>query len=196
MDSKILQQNKRVKKIIATFGFTVVLIVAYLLSPSNTFRKVTHSSDYSILPHVNAGINTLSIFILIVALWVAQRGHIKLHRYLMTTALLLGVIFLVNYIIYHLNVGHVIYGDINHDGRIDTLEHALINTIAHGIYFVILITHIIGSTFIIPLVLYAFYLGYTSQIDRHKRLVRWVYPFWLYILISGVLTYLMISPYY
>lgn len=198
MDTKILHQNRRVKKIIIGLGLVVILVVGYLLSPANTFKTISHSNgfDYSILSHINAFINTLAAFILLIALLVIQRGYVKLHRSLMTTVLLMEIVFLINYIIYHLNAGHVIYGDINHDGLISTLERASFNTLARLAYFIILITHIIGSTFIVPLVLYAFYLGYTSQIELHKKLVRWVYPLWLYILVSGVLAYLMISPYY
>lgn len=198
MDNNILHHNKRVKKIIAVLGLVVILVVAYLLSPANTFKTVSDTTafDYTILSHINAGINSLSAFILLLALLAIQRGYIKVHRALMTTVLLLGVVFLIDYIIYHLNVGHVIYGDLDHDGILDTFERSAMGTLERGTYFTVLITHIIGSTFIIPVVLYAFYLGYTSQIRLHKKLVRWVYPLWLYILVSGVVAYLMISPYY
>ena len=135
LDKKTQAQNKRVKQIIAGLGLVVVVVVGYLLSPANTFKTASPDSNYSILSHVNAGINTLSTFILLIALLAIQRGRVKLHRYLMTTTLVLGVVFLINYIIYHLNVGHVIYGDLNHDGLLDTLEYASLNILARLTYF-------------------------------------------------------------
>ena len=198
MVSTILQQNKQIKILITIVGLIVVLVVGYLLSPANNFKSTASSSsfDYRIFSHINAFINTLSVFILLIALLSIKRGYVKLHRYLMTTVLIFGIIFLINYIIYHLNVGHVAYGDLDQDGLISRAERESIGIVSKIIYFTVLISHIIGSTFIIPLVLYAFYLGYTRQVRLHKKLVRWVYPLWLYILVTGVIAYLMISPFY
>ena len=96
-------------------------------------------------------------------------------------AMAFSLVFLVVYILYHVTTGHTKFGG---EGAVKI------------IYFAILISHIILAAVQAPFVLYAFLYGYTNQVEKHKKIVKFSYPIWLYVSISGVICYLMISPYY
>ena len=99
----------------------------------------------------------------------------------MISAFVLGTLFLVSYVIYHSSVPSTSYGG---EGMVK------------GIYYFFLLTHILLAAVVVPLVLTALYFAIKQQFDRHKRIVKWAYPIWLYVSITGVVVYLMISPYY
>jgi putative membrane protein len=102
------------------------------------------------------------------------------HRMFMMAAFLLSTVFLVSYVIYHAQFGHVSYGG---TGSI------------RYVYFFILITHILLSVVVIPLVLYAIYYALSNQLEKHKKTVKWTFPVWLYVAVSGVAAYAMLTPY-
>ncbi|MBL4625035.1 MAG: DUF420 domain-containing protein [Flavobacteriales bacterium] len=137
--------------------------------------------NFSFLPPVYASVNGLTAITLIGALVAVKLKNYSLHEKLIKLCILLSISFLLMYITYHATSDSTPYGG---EGNI---RYA---------YFFILITHILLSIAIIPLVLYAFMYGITSQLKRHKKLVRYTFPIWLYVAISGVVVYLMISPFY
>ncbi|MEL7006832.1 MAG: DUF420 domain-containing protein, partial [Bacteroidota bacterium] len=104
-------------------------------------------------------------------------------------------LFLVSYIIYHSSSQSVKFGDINGDGSLSVKELEMIGS-SRGAYLFILFSHILLSIGVVPLVLFAFYYALTGKIEKHKKLVRWTFPVWLYVSITGVIVYLMINPYY
>jgi putative membrane protein len=87
------------------------------------------------------------------------------------------------------------YGDIDHDGLMSATEVAAVSGVK-PIYVVILLTHIFLAVLVLPMILLSFYYGLTDQIQKHKKLTRFSYPIWLYVTITGVVVYLMISPFY
>jgi putative membrane protein len=133
------------------------------------------------LPKLNAVINGLCSLLLIASFVMIKRKQISWHKRLNLTAFFLSSIFLVSYIIFHA------YG-------VETRFPA--DNPLRPFYLVILISHIILAAAVLPMVLLSFYRGLTGKIEAHKRITRWSMPIWLYVTITGVIVYLMISPYY
>ena len=134
-----------------------------------------------VLPHLNAMINTATSILLILGLILIKSKRQEAHRKIMTFAFVLGGLFLIFYVLYHLTNPSTTYGG---EGGM------------RYVYYFILISHIGLSLVVLPLVLRAFYFAVTGDYGRHKRLVKFAYPIWLYVSITGVLAYLLISPYY
>ncbi len=147
------------------------------------------------LPTFNALINSITSLVLVSALYAIRKGNIQLHKKLMMSAFVLGAIFLVSYILYHLTVPSTKFGDINGDGIISESEGIAIGATKYFYYFVLL-SHILLSIIVVPFVLMAFYFALTDKIEKHKKLVKFTFPIWLYVSVTGVLTYMLISPYY
>lgn len=134
-----------------------------------------------ILPHLNAVINSLTALLLIVGFYFIRNQKREAHRLVMTTAFILGGVFLISYVLYHLTNPSTSFGG---EGAVKY------------VYYFILISHILLSLVVLPLVLRAFYFALKGDYQRHKKLVKFAYPIWLYVSITGVIAYLMISPYY
>ena len=144
---------------------------------------------------MNAVINSLTAVLLIAALIAIKKKNIRLHRTLMLSALVLGTLFLVSYVIYHASTTSTVFGDVDHDGVLSSAEKAELGSM-RGIYLFTLLSHIGLSIVVVPFVLLAFYYALSNQISRHQKIVKYTFPVWLYVSITGVLVYLMISPYY
>ena len=133
------------------------------------------------LPPIYASINGLTAALLIAALIAIKNKRIFLHESIMKTAISCSVVFLLMYIAYHITSDPTPYGG---------------KGVIKYIYYFILITHIVLSVVVIPLVLYSYIRAYLRDYKAHKKIVKFAYPIWLYVAITGVLVYLMISPYY
>ena len=173
-----MKNDKIYKNLIISISIIVPIVVALLLfMPS----KIVLFGDWtSKLPHFNAIINTsTSIFLLFSFYFIKIKKDVKLHQSLNTISFIFGSIFLVSYIIYHSSVESTSYqGNFGY------------------IYYPTLISHILLSIVVVPFVLFAFYFALTNQINKHKKVVKYTFPIWLYVSVSGVIVYLMISPYY
>lgn len=177
------------------YGVSVLIpvVVAFLiLFPA----KLSLAGDWvKVLPKVHAGVNSLTVVALISALVAIKRGNIPTHRAFMFASLFLGLLFLISYIVYHSSVDSVKFGDVDHDGIVSDLEKANIGS-TRIVYLIILASHILLSILVVPFVLFAFYYALTDQLEKHRKIVRYTFPVWLYVSITGVVVYLMISPYY
>ncbi|MBS1611771.1 MAG: DUF420 domain-containing protein [Bacteroidetes bacterium] len=147
--------------------------------------KFTLQVDLGFDPHIfaaiNAGVNTIVSFLLILALlFVSNRNYVA-HKNAMLGAIVMSVLFLLSYIAHHLFAGETKFGG---EGLI------------RPFYYILLITHIILAAVIMPLILFTAYRGLTGEYGRHKKLARYTFPIWLYVSVSGVIVYLLISPYY
>lgn len=147
------------------------------------------------LPTLNAFINGTCSVLLIFSLIAIKRKNINLHKKLNLTAFVLSVIFLASYVTAHYFIPDTKFGDTDHDGAMSVAESAAVSGIK-PVYLIILLTHIFLAVAVLPLVLLSFYYGLTDQRVKHKKLTRFSYPIWLYVTISGVVVFLMISPYY
>jgi len=143
--------------------------------------QVKLPGDYSYLPHIYAPINGVVFILLLAALSAIRRGNIKLHRWLMSISVVLSALFLLMYLLYHATSEETKFGG---EGLI------------RYFYYFILLTHILLSIVVIPLVLRAYYFAFKGAFDKHRKIVRFAYPIWLYVALTGVLIYILIAPYY
>jgi putative membrane protein len=137
----------------------------------------------------------MTAFVLIGAVMTIKQGNRKAHEIMMKFAILLSVMFLGLYVTYHMTSDSTIYGDMNHDGILQEDESAYLG-FSKYVYYFILITHIILSIGIIPLVLITYVRALVGKYEDHKKMARYAFPLWLYVALTGVVVYLMISPYY
>ncbi|MEP0711276.1 DUF420 domain-containing protein [Algoriphagus sp.] len=133
------------------------------------------------LPHLNAVINSAATLALIAGLVFIKNGKIAYHRASMTVAFGLGAIFLVSYVIYHAAAESTSFGG---EGFV------------RSVYFAVLFSHIVLAAVALLPILFAYYYGLTDQREKHRKIVKFAYPIWLYVTVTGVIVYLMISPYY
>ncbi|KRB56215.1 DUF420 domain-containing protein [Flavobacterium sp. Root186] len=149
----------------------------------------------SFLPPIYASTNGLTAIVLVAAVIAVKNGKLKLHERLMTFAIALSLAFLAMYVAYHMTADSTKFGDVNHDGILDAVEKAKIGAVRY-LYAFILITHILLSIIIIPFVLVTYVRALAKRFDKHKKIAKITFPLWLYVAVTGVVVYLMISPYY
>lgn len=184
--------DRKAKALIGIFSFVVFAAVVAL---GNFHLKINLGFDVHIFAKANAVINSTVSILLIAALFAVKSKKYLLHKRIMLTAMLLSVLFLVSYIAHHLLAGDTHFGDTNHNGITEEAEKAAAGGIRY-IYFAILATHIFLASVILPFILYTAYRGLTADFRKHKKLSRITWPVWLYVSITGVVVYWMISPYY
>ena len=143
--------------------------------------RIPNVESLSFLPSIYASINALTALLLVLALRAIKSGKRLLHERLMKVCIGLSLVFLVMYIAYHMTSDPTPFGG---EGLIAYL------------YYFILISHIILSIILIPLVLTSYVRAIQSQFDPHKKIAKITFPIWLYVAVTGVVVYLMISPYY
>ncbi len=175
MDTETFKE-KKFNRLITIVSIVVPLLVAILF-----VVKIPNVDRLGFLPPIYASINGLTAILLMVAVWAIINGKRKLHQKLMTTCIGLSVIFLVLYILYHMTSESTTFGG---------------EGVIRYIYFFILISHIALSIIIIPLVLKTYAWAYLGKFESHRKLARITFPIWLYVAITGVVVYLMISPHY
>lgn len=178
-----MNKKKLYNRLITLISIVIPVVVAIL------FRvRIPNVEPLDQLPPIYAGINALTAIFLLIALWAIKKGKRKLHERLMKVNILFSLAFLVMYIAYHMTSDPTPYGIV--DGVF------VANQISKIIYFTILISHIILSIVLIPLVLVAYSKTVLVDFVAHKKIARIAFPIWLYVTITGVVVYLMISPYY
>lgn len=185
--------NKGYLRAIYIISVLIPVVVAFLiLFPA----KLTLIGAWvKVLPKVHAGINSLTVLTLLAALIAIKKGNVSVHRSFMFASLALGLLFLVSYILYHSSVESVKFGDLDHDGLLSQTELEQVGR-SRLVYLIILASHILLSILVVPFVLFAFYYALTDQIERHRKMVKYTFPVWLYVSVTGVVVYFMISPYY
>ncbi len=175
-----LQAEKKYNKWILVLSIIIPLIVAALFGVN--LRKLGFDvKPLTFLPPIYASINALTAFILVLGFWAIKNKKIQLHKTLMTTAIGCSVVFLMLYIAYHMTSDSTKFGG---------------EGVIRIVYYFVLITHILLSIVIIPFVLITYVRAITNNFERHKKIARITFPIWLYVAITGVVVYIMISPYY
>lgn len=194
MNRILISANKGNLRIILIVSVIVPVAVGILLFSPEKFT-VNDQSWIRSLPTANALINSTTAVLLLIALWAIRLRKVELHKNLMTAAFVLGTFFLLSYITYHASASSTVFGDIDQNGLLSPQEEEAVSSI-RGVYLFTLLSHIALSIVVVPFVLFAFYYSLSGQLDKHRKLVKFTFPIWLYVSISGVLVYLMISPYY
>ncbi|MEN7549271.1 DUF420 domain-containing protein [Rapidithrix thailandica] len=187
------KDEKKYLILIGVLSVAIPLVVAVLLFMPQTGKL--GDLDVSFLPHLNATLNTTTALCLVAGYMAIRKNNPSLHKTLMLSAFVLSSIFLISYVIYHYQGDHTLYGDFNSDGVLTDAEKAEAGPIRFLYYFVLL-THILCSVFVVPLVLLAIYFALSNNLSRHKKIVKWTFPVWTYVAFTGVIVYLLISPFY
>lgn len=146
------------------------------------------------LPPFNAFINGTCAVLLLVSLWAIRNKQIALHKKINLTTFILSAFFLVSYILAHFFMPDIKFGDADHNGVLSEAERAAAGN--RGLYLIILVTHIVLAAAVLPVILLSFWYGLKNNVQKHKKIVRFTYPVWLYVAITGVVVYLMVKPYY
>ena len=170
------KEKTKYNKWIVVLSVAIPLVVAALFG-----IKLPNVEPLTFLPPIYATINAFTAFILVLAFVAVRKKNIRLHKRLMQLAIVLSIVFLVMYVAYHMTSEPTKFGG---EGFI---KYA---------YYTILITHILLSIVVIPFVLITYVRAITNDIERHKKIAKITFPLWLYVAISGVLVYILISPYY
>lgn len=180
---------KQVKIAIIALSIAVPLIVALL------FGVKVDGVDLSFLPPIYAGLNGFTAILLIAAYIAITKKNQQLHRTFIRLALLCSLLFLAGYVAYHMTSDPTIYGDSNKDKMLDLEE---INAVKGSAtyYYVLLISHVLLSIFVIPVVLFTYFYAWTGDFQKHRKWTKIAFPMWLYVAVTGVVVYLMISKYY
>jgi putative membrane protein len=179
--------------LIAVLSVAIPVVVAVLLYLPQTGKL--GDLDVSFLPHFNAVLNSATAICLVSGYYMMKKQQYNTHRAMMLAAFALSSMFLVSYVVYHFQAPSTKFGDIDGNGIVSEIE----KTAAGGmrmVYFVLLILHIFLAAIIVPFVLTSIYFGVTKQFEKHKKVSRFTFPMWLFVAVSGVVVYLMISPYY
>lgn len=188
----LVKNDKKANWLILIFSFVVFTAVVLL---SRIKLEVDLGFNVHFFAKLNAILNSAVSLLLLAGLAVVRQGKYELHKKIMVTALILSVLFLVSYICHHLFAGETRFGDLNHDGLVSEAEKALAGS-KRTLYFIILSTHIPLAGIILPFILYTAYRALIGEWPKHVKLARITWPVWLYVSVTGVLVYLLISPYY
>jgi putative membrane protein len=188
------KKDKKAKGLIAVFSIIVFMAVT-VLGKYNLAGKLNLPFDVHIFALINAVINSLVAILLIAGLMAVKNKNYLLHKKIMLFAMFLSILFLVSYICHHLFAGEAIYGDTDGVKGLSDAEKAAAGSM-RTVYLAILITHIPLAGLALPFILFAAYRALTGDFEKHKKLVRIIFPIWLYVAITGVVVYLMINPYY
>ncbi|MBK6329585.1 MAG: DUF420 domain-containing protein [Bacteroidetes bacterium] len=188
-----LQKNDK-KAHILIWIFSIIVFLAVTILDRITL-EVNLGFDPHIFAKLSAGVNSIVTVLLVIALILVKQKKYELHKKLMMITMILSVLFLVFYIAHHLFTGETKYGDIDHNGLLSDDEKSIAGSLRY-IYYAIISTHIVLAGIVMPFVLYSAYRGLIGEYTAHKKLVRYTFPIWLYVAVTGVIVYLMISPYY
>jgi putative membrane protein len=178
---KKLQQNDKLYFRVVMSLSVVVFLAVIVLNRKWLPRPDVIPTFVHILPTVNALINGTCSLLLLLSLYFIKQRNIAAHKRTNIITFALSSLFLVSYVMYHYFANETIF----------PTDNSL-----RPVYLTILISHIILAALVLPLVLLSFYHGLLMNIEQHKKLTRWTFPIWLYVTVTGVVVYLMISPYY
>lgn len=171
-----MEANKEpYRKLIIALSITIPLVVAAL------FKVKIKGYDFSFLPPIYATINGITAILLMVSYWAIRNNRRFLHEKINRFCLILSATFLTMYVLYHMTSESTAFGG---QGPLRTL------------YLFVLLTHIVLSVAVVPMILFTFSRALAGNFDRHRKLAKFTFPIWLYVAISGVVVYMLISPYY
>ncbi len=166
---------------IAAWIVTALVLILVSMMRTELRIKLPDGISFAFLPPVHAAINTIVSVLLVAAILAVKSGRILLHRKLMLSAMGFSVLFLLGYVAYHFTNVETKFGG---TGAV------------RGVYFFLLITHIVAAGVSLPLILLTFINAWTNRFEKHRNMARWVFPIWLYVAVTGPICYLMLRPYY
>jgi putative membrane protein len=183
---------KNIRKLIIGLSIILPIAVAALF----VVKVPGYEKTFSFLPAFYASINGVTACLLVLALVLVKKKQYKAHERAIKVCMALSVVFLLCYVLYHITSPTTYYGDSDHSGKLlDGAELKAVKT-SFTFYMLLLVSHILLSIAVVPLVLFAYLHAWEGNFVKHKRWTRIAWPIWFYVAISGVVVYCMISPYY
>jgi len=177
----LLQENPKLLKKLDWAAYVLSVLVIALVVFMRPAERFDVDFDTSFLPGLNAMINTLAGISLLAAYYFIRKKNIKAHRNMIFIAMLLSAFFLICYVLYHFTTPETTYC------KEGTIRY---------VYYFFLISHIILAGLSLPFILLTFNRGLSYSVAKHKKMTRWVFPVWLYVVFSGPVVYLMLKPCY
>lgn len=174
-NTAITQGKEPYRKLIIAVSIVIPVTIAVL------FGVKIPGYNFSFLPPIYATLNGMTAVVLISALIAIKNGKQKVHELLMKVCMILSSLFLIMYVLYHMTSDSTAFGGTG---------------VVRNVYFFVLISHILLSISVIPLVLFTYLHAWRKDFKRHRALAKIAFPIWLYVAVTGVIVYLMISPYY
>lgn len=181
--------EQKYRTLVIVLSVIIPLVVALL------FNVSVEGVNFSFLPPIYASLNGLTAILLVWAVISIKKGNRPLHQKLITVAMICSVLFLVMYVAYHMTSESTVYGDFDGNGERSAVELEAIGSSLY-IYTFLLLSHILLSLVVLPLVLFTYLKGWSNNVISHRKWAKITFPIWLYVALTGVVVYLMISPYY
>ena len=179
---KLIEMNLPLAKKLNVLAIFVTIIVIGLAGAMRIpTLKIPTSIDFSFLPPLHATFNILTSICLCMAFYFIKQKNVEAHRKSIYTALFFSALFLMSYVTYHFTTAETLYCK---------------QGVIRKVYFTFLITHILSAAIIFPFILFTFIRAYTGQVERHRKMARWVFPIWLYVAVTGPIVYFMLRPCY
>lgn len=172
-------EEKNAKIVIIALSVVVALLVGVL--NWGLEKPETPFMDLSFFPKFHAFLNSIVAILLVLGLYFIKNNKIDLHKAVMFTAFIVSSVFLLSYVFYHSFATETRFGG---EGVIKVF------------YLLLLASHIILAAIMMPFILMTFYYAWTEKLEKHRKLAKWVWPFWFYVAVTGVVVYFMIAPYY
>lgn len=185
-----LAKKLNIAAIVASIA--VVALVAVMRMPG---MKINTSIDFSFLPPLHALFNSVVALALLAALYFIKQKNVKAHQRMINTAMIFSTLFLLSYVVYHFTTPETLYSDFNHDFNVTDAEKARSGSL-RTIYFTFLASHILLAAISLPFILFTYIRGFTGQVERHKKMARYVWPVWFYVAVTGPICYFMLKPFY
>ena len=191
----VLEKNDRKASMLIITVSVIVFAAVTVLGKYNFDGKVDLPFDKHIFALINAVINATVSLLLLAGLITVKNRNWALHKKIMLAAMLLSILFLLSYVCHHLFAGETVYGETDGLPGLSDGERVAAGSM-RTTYLIILITHIPLAGLVLPFILFAAYRALIGEYTKHKRLVRFVWPIWFYVAMTGVIIYWMIRPYY
>lgn len=188
------QNDKTVFKLVLAVSALICIVVVVLNQKLIPVPDSFPSFIYK-LPLLNAFLNGSCSVLLVASLLAIKKRNIELHKKLNLTAFLLSSLFLISYVTAHYFIPDTKFGDVDHNGVLEQMELTAVSGI-RPIYLAILLSHIFLAVIVLPMILLSFYYALKDDRVKHKKITRFSYPIWLYVTVTGVVVYALISPYY
>ncbi len=188
-----LQKNDKKAKIVI-ISISIIVFLAITALGKYTFN-INLPFNKHLFATVNAFINATVAVLLIVGLVTIKQKKYVAHKNIMLLAIVLSVLFLVSYICHHLLTNPTLFGDTDNNGLVSDTEKTAVGAM-RSVYIFLLLTHIPLAGIILPFILFSAYKALIGEYDKHKKLVRYTWPIWFYVAVTGVIIYVMINPYY
>lgn len=186
----LAKKEKLYNRWIIILSIAIPVAVAFLFT-----IRIPGVHRLGFLPPIYATINGLTAVLLIAAVIQIKKGNRVAHENIMKICIGLSLVFLVLYVVYHATSDSTIFGDTNLDGELSSAENSSIESFKY-IYYFILISHILLSIGVIPFVLVTYVRAVLGKFEMHRKIARITFPIWLYVAVTGVIVYFLISPYY